>query len=98
MIKEYCDICGKETVTDKYFLPVIKDSYVRDRHGTPMVATKVISSERKDVCKKCARKICFLIDRVLPMFDKDISITFESSEVGKSYRIEYIVQRCDVKR
>lgn len=42
MIKEYCDICGKETVTDKYFLPVIKDSYVRDRHGTPMVATKVI--------------------------------------------------------
>lgn len=90
MIKEYCDICGKETVTDKYFLPVIKDSYARDRHGTPMVATKVISSERKDVCKKCARKICFLIDRVLPMFDKDISITFESSEVGKSYRIEYI--------
>ena len=90
MIKEYCDICGKETVTDKYFLPVIKDSYVRDGHGTPMVATKVISSERKDVCKKCARKICFLIDRVLPMFDKDISITFESSEVGKSYRIEYI--------
>ena len=90
MIKEYCDICGKETVTDKYFLPVIKDSYVRDRHGTPMVATKVISSERKDVCKKCARKICFLIDRLLPMFDKDISITFESSEVGKSYRIEYI--------
>lgn len=90
MIKEYCDICGKETVTDKYFLPVIKDSYVRDRHGTPMVTTKVISSERKDVCKKCARKICFLIDRVLPMFDKDISITFESSEVGKSYRIEYI--------
>ena len=90
MIKEYCDICGKETVTDKYFLPVIKDSYIRDRHGTPMVATKVISSERKDVCKKCARKICFLIDRVLPMFDKDISITFESSEVGKSYRIEYI--------
>ena len=90
MFKEYCDICGKETVTDKYFLPVIKDSYVRDRHGTPMVATKVISSERKDVCKKCARKICFLIDRVLPMFDKDISITFESSEVGKSYRIEYI--------
>ena len=93
MIKEYCDICGKETVTDKYFLPVIKDSYVRDRHGTPMVATKVISSERKDVCKKCARKICFLIDRVLPMFDKDISITFESSEVGKSYRIEYIGEK-----
>lgn len=90
MIKEYCDICGKETVTDKYFLPVIKNSYVRDRHGTPMVATKGMSSERKDVCKKCARKICFLIDRILPMFDKDISITFESSEVGKSYRIEYI--------
>ena len=90
MIKEYCDICGKETVTDKYFLPVIKDSYVRDRHGTPMVATKGMSSERKDVCKKCARKISYLIDRILPMFDKDISITFESSEVGKSYRIEYI--------
>ena len=25
-----------------------------------------------------------------PMADEDISITFESSEVGKSYRIEYI--------
>lgn len=90
MIKEYCDICGKETVTDKYFLPVIKDSYARDRHGTPMVATKVMSSERKDVCQNCARKIQFLIDCVLPMADEDISITFESSEVGRSYRIECI--------
>lgn len=90
MVKEYCDICGKETVTDKYFLPVIKDSYVRDRHGTPMVATKVISSERKDVCQDCAGKIQFLIDCVLPIADEDISITFESSEVGKSYRIEYV--------
>lgn len=88
MIKEYCDICGKETVTDKYFLPVIKDSYVRDRHGTPMVATKVMSSERKDVCQDCARKIQFLIDCIL--LDKDISITFESSEAGKSCRIEYV--------
>lgn len=25
-----------------------------------------------------------------PMADEDISITFESSEVGKSYRIEYV--------
>lgn len=91
MIKEYCDICGKETVTDKYFLPVIKDSYARDRHGTPIVSTKVMSLERKDVCQDCTRKIQFLIDCVLPtMADGDISITFESSEVGRSYRIEYI--------
>lgn len=90
MIKEYCDICGKEATTDKYFLPVVKDSYIRGRHGTPMVATKVMSSERKDVCQDCARKIQFLIDCILPIVDKDISITFESSEVGKSYRIEYI--------
>ena len=90
MIKEYCDICGKEAATDEYFLPVIKDSYVRDRHGNPMVETKVMSSERKDVCQDCARKIQFLIDCILPMVDKDISITFESSEVGKSYRIEYV--------
>lgn len=90
MIKEYCDICGKEATADKYFLPVVKDSYIRGRHGTPMVATKVMSSERKDVCQDCARKIQFLIDCILPIVDKDISITFESSEVGKSYRIEYI--------
>ena len=90
MIKEYYDICGKEVATDKYFLPVIKDRYVRDRHGTPMVATKVMSSERKDVWQDCARKIQFLIDCVLPMADEDISITFESSEVGKSCRIGYI--------
>lgn len=90
MIKEYCDICGKEAATNKYHLPVMKDSYIRDGHGTPMVATKVMSSERKDVCQDCARKIQFLIDCVLPMVDKDILITFESSEVGKSYRIEYV--------
>lgn len=88
MIKEYCDICGKEVATDKYFLPVVKDSYARDRHGTPMVATKVMSSERKDVCQDCARKIQFLIDCIL--LDEDISITFESSEVGKSCRIGYV--------
>ena len=91
MIKEYCDICGKEVVTDKYNLPVMKDSYVRDGHGTPIVATKVMSSERKDVCQYCAIKIQFLIDCILPMVDEDISsITIESSEVGKSCRIEYI--------
>lgn len=80
MIKEYCDICGKETVTDKYFLPVIKDSYARDRHGAPMVATKVMSSERKDVCQDCARKIQFLIDCILPMVDQGISIKVESPD------------------
>lgn len=80
MIKEYCDICGKETVTDKYFLPVIKDSYARDRHDTPMIATKVMSSERKDVCQDCARKIQFLIDCILPMVDQGISIKVESPD------------------
>ena len=88
MVKEYCDICGKETVTDKYFLPVVKDIYATDGHSAPIIATKVMSSERKDVCQDCARKIQFLIDCIL--LDEDISITFESSEVGKSYRIEYI--------
>ena len=87
MIKEYCDICGKETVIDKYFLPVIKDSYARDRHGTPMVVTKVMLPERKDVCQDCARKIQFLIDCILPNVE-DVSITFESSEVGRSYHIK----------
>lgn len=47
-----------------------------------------MSSERKDVCQDCARKIQFLIDCIL--LDKDISITFESSEAGKSCRIEYV--------
>jgi hypothetical protein len=50
-----------------------------------------MSSERKDVCQDCVRKIQFLIDCTLPMMDEDISITFdESSEVGKSCRIGYI--------
>lgn len=55
MIKEYCDICGKEVVTDKYFLPVVKDSYARDGHGTPMVATKVMSPEKK-MCVKIVQE------------------------------------------
>lgn len=73
MIKEYCDICGKEVVTDKYFLPVMKDIYARDRHSNPIVATKAMSSERKDVCQNCARKIQFLIDCILPNVE-DVSI------------------------
>jgi len=87
MIKEYCDICGKEVATDKYFLPIMKDSYVRDGHSTPIVATKVMSSERKDVCQDCARKIQILIGCILPMMDKDTSITFESPKAGKSFCI-----------
>lgn len=55
-----------------------------------MVVTKVMSSERKDVCQNCARKIQFLIDSVLLMIDKDISITFKSSETGKSFCIRYM--------
>lgn len=90
MTKEYCDICGKEAVTNKYHLPVTKDVCAKDRHGNPLIKTKVIGDEDKDVCLNCARKIQFLIDCILPMVDKDISITFESSEVGKSYRIEYV--------
>lgn len=82
MIKEYCDICGREVETDKYLLPAIKDIYAKDKHGTPILATKVMSSERKDVCQDCARKIQFLIDCILPNVE-DVSITFESSEVGK---------------
>lgn len=90
MIKEYCDICGREATTDKYFLPVMKAIYARDRYGKPLIKTKTIGSEEKDVCKDCAKKIQFLIDCILPMVDKDISITFESSEVGKSCQIGYI--------
>lgn len=54
-----------------------EEIFRRDRHGTPMVVTKVISSERKDVCQDCARKIQFFIDCVLPMTDDDISIKVE---------------------
>lgn len=45
-----------------------------------MVATKVMSSERKNVCQDCARKIQFLIDCILPMTDEDISIKVESPD------------------
>lgn len=87
MIKEYCDICGKEAATNKYYLPVTKDTYARDRHGNHLIKTKTIGSEDKDVCSNCARKIQFLIDCVLPMMDEDTSIIFESPKAGKSFRI-----------
>lgn len=90
MIKKYCDICGKEAETDKYYLPAIKDIYARDRHGNPLIKTKTIGAEEKDVCKDCARNIQFLIDRILPVVDENVLITFESSGVVKSFRIEYI--------
>lgn len=91
MIKEYCDICGKESATNKYHLPIMKDNYVKDKHGNHLIKTKTIGAEDEDVCPNCARKIQFLIDCVLPIVDKDFSMTFESSEIGKSYRIE-----CDI--
>lgn len=90
MIKEYCDICDREATTDKYFLPVMKDTYARDRHGNPLIKTKTIGSEEKDVCKECAKKIQFLIDCILPVVDENVLITFESSEYGKSYHIEHM--------
>lgn len=40
MIKKYCDICGKEASTNKYCLPVKKDTYARDRYGNPLIKTK----------------------------------------------------------
>nr|DAR44234.1 MAG TPA: hypothetical protein [Caudoviricetes sp.] len=90
MIKKYCDICGKEASTNKYCLPVKKDTYARDRYGNPLIKTKTIGSEEKDVCLNCARKIQFLIGCVLPMMDEDTSIIFESPKSGKSFRIEHI--------
>ena len=87
MTKEYCDICGKEAVTNKYHLPVTKDVYAKDRYGNPLIKTKTIGAEDKDVCLNCARKIQFLIGCVLPMMDEDISITFESPKAGKLFRI-----------
>lgn len=90
MIKKYCDICGKESVINKYRLPVVKDVYAKDRYGNPLIKTKTIGAEDKDVCLNCARKIQFLFDRVLPMMDEDTSIIFESPESGKSFRIGHI--------
>lgn len=90
MIKEYCDICSKEAETNKYYLPVMEDTYARDRYGNPLIKTKTIGSEEKDVCPNCARKIQFLIGCVLPMMDEDTSITFESQKTGKSFRIGHI--------
>ena len=90
MIKEYCDICGKEVVTNKYCLPVIKDDYAKDRHGNPLIKTKTIGAEEKDVCPNCARRIQFLIGCVLPRIDEDTSIIFESPKPGKSFRIGHI--------
>lgn len=90
MTKEYCDICGKEAVTNKYHLPVTKDVCAKDRHGNPLIKTKVIGDEDKDVCLNCARKIQFLIGCVLPMMDEDTSIIFESPKSGKSFRIGHI--------
>ena len=80
MIKKYCDICGKEAEIDKYYLPAIKDIYARDRRGNPLIKTKTIGAEEKDVCKDCAKNIQFLIDYILPMADKDISIKVESPD------------------
>lgn len=40
--------------------------------------------------KTVLKKIQFLIDCILPVVDENVLITFKTSEVGKSYRIEYI--------
>ena len=51
MIKEYCDICGKEVKTDKYVLP---ESHIRTGVGEKNLICTVLKSAENDICKDCA--------------------------------------------
>ena len=61
MIKEYCDICGKEVKTNKYILPEWTDDYTKDKNDTPLLQVSALKPVEKDVCKNCADVIARMI-------------------------------------
>lgn len=61
MIKEYCDICGKEAKTNKYVLPEWTDDYAKDKNGMPLLKINAIKPVEKDICKGCADVIARIV-------------------------------------
>lgn len=57
MIKEYCDICGKEERTSKYKLPTYEKKSIKTANGDKMLECDVLISVEKDVCRDCASLI-----------------------------------------
>lgn len=57
MIKEYCDICGKEKKTEKYVLPELGLKYIEDKTGARLMAYNALNPMKKDICSDCARAI-----------------------------------------
>lgn len=78
MIKEYCDICGKEKHTAKYKLPMYKKKYATDANNVKIMDYDVLVPCEMDVCMDCAIVINSIIGSYpkmkkteLPMVDID---------------------------
>ena len=71
MIKEYCDICGKEKRTCKYKLPVNKKKSIKNI-DTSMECEVLIPVE-KDICVDCASLIGYVVQGYSAMKRKNIS-------------------------
>ena len=93
MIKEYCDICGKEKHTKKYILPAMKRKNITDKQGTVLKKFDVLDACEKDVCDKCVLIVGSFIDgysRIIQYgypgfeFDKNgIHVVCTNGEVNK---------------
>ena len=73
MIKEYCDICGKEKCTSKYKLPMYKKESALSAKGAKIAEYNVLTPVEKDVCVDCASLIESVIRGYSAMRKTDIS-------------------------
>lgn len=73
MIKEYCDICGREKHTTKYKLPIYKKKPVLNAKGAKIIEYDVLTPVERDVCIDCASLIEGIIRGYSAMRKTDIS-------------------------
>lgn len=90
MIKEYCDICGKEKHTAKYKLPMYKKKYATDANNVEIMDYDVLVPCEMDVCIDCAIVINSIIGSYLKMKKTELPMIDIDDGDGIHIRIERV--------
>lgn len=90
MIKEYCDICGKEKQTRKYKLPTYEKKPVTNANGVKIMEYDVLTPVEKDVCIDCAIVINSIIGSYSTMKNTELPRVDIDDGNGTHIRIERI--------
>ena len=88
IIKEYCDICGKEKHTAKYKLPMYKKKHATDANNTKIMDYDVLVPCEMDVCMDCAIVINSIIGSYPKMKKTELQMVDIDDGDGIHIRIE----------